>query len=231
MVPDDVVDDDPVRARKLVEQRGLADVRTSDDRDPARTADLGVRHLRRLRQRLEDGVEEVARAAAVNGRDRMRLPQPEVPERVGQCLGALVVDLVGSKYDGLAGLAEDLHHGLVVVGDADRRVDHEQHRVGERDRHFGLSTDSLGHAAGIGIPATGVDHGERPAVPVRVVRHSVAGDAGAVLDDRLAPPDDPVDQGRLAHVGPADHGQDGYRADGRVGVVGVVGDVSHRGSP
>ncbi len=57
---------------------------------------------RRLGQRGENGVEHVARAAAVQRGDRVRLPQPEVPEAVGLGLGALVVDLVGGEHDRLA---------------------------------------------------------------------------------------------------------------------------------
>jgi hypothetical protein len=75
----DVVDDDALLAGELVEQRGLADVGLADDRDPARAADL--RPLRRrLGQRGEDGVEQVAAAAAVQRRDRVRLAEAEVPQ-------------------------------------------------------------------------------------------------------------------------------------------------------
>ena len=151
--------------------------------------------------------------------DRVRLAQPEVPQPVGLGLGALVVDLVGGQHDRLAGLAQDLHDGLVGVGDADGRVDHEQHRVGEADRDLGLRGDPLGQAAGVGVPAAGVDDGEGAAVPGGVVGDPVAGHAGDVLDDRLAAADDPVDQRRLADVGAADDGQDRDRAG-----VGVVGD-------
>ena len=146
--------------------------------------------------------------------DRVRLPQPEVPQAVGLGLGALVVDLVGGQHDRLAGLAQDLDDRLVGVGDADGRVDHEQHRVGQGDRDLGLGADRLGQAAGVGVPAAGVDDGEGAAVPVGVVGDPVAGHAGDVLDDRLAAADDPVDQRGLADVGPTDDGED---RDGPVG--------------
>ena len=165
-----------------------------------------------LGQRGEDGVEHVARAAAVERGDAERLAQAEVPQAVGLGLGALVVDLVGGEDDGLARRPQDAYDGLVGVGDADHRVDHEEHGVGQRHRHLGLGADGLGHAARVGVPAAGVDHGEGAAVPVGVVVDAVAGDAGTVLDDGLAAADDPVDQGGLAHVGAAHDGQDGGRA-------------------
>ncbi len=160
-------------------------------------------------QRGEDRVEHVAGAAAVQRRDRVGLPQPEVPQPEGLGLGALVVDLVGGQHDRLAGLAQHLDDGLVVVGDPDGGVHHEEHRVGDLHRDLGLGPDAQGEALRVGVPAAGVDDGEGAAVPVGVVGHPVAGHAGDVLDDGLAPTDDPVDQGGLAHVGSADHGQHG----------------------
>ena len=79
----------------------------ADDRDPARPADLVEGLRRRLRQRSQYGVQQVARATPVQRRDGHRLAQPEVPQPVGLGLGALVVDLVGGQHDGLARLAQD----------------------------------------------------------------------------------------------------------------------------
>ena len=216
-------------AGEPVEQRGLADVGLADDRDPARSADLAEALGRRLRQRSEHGVEHVARAAAVQRGDRPRLAEPEVPQAVGLGLGALVVDLVGGQHDRLAGRAQDLDDRLVGVGDADGGVDDEEHRVGQGDRDLGLGRDPLGQAAGVGVPAAGVDDGEGAAVPVGVVGDPVPGHAGDVLDDRLAAADDPVDQRRLADVGPADDGQHRDRSEDLVPVQVVAGRVDVRG--
>ena len=207
----DVVDDDPLGAGQLVEHRGLADVGPADDRDPARAADLGLLLGRWLGQGVQDGVEHVPRAAPVQRRDRDRLSQPEVPQAVRLGLGALVVDLVGGQHDRLARLAQDLDDRFVDVGDPDGRVDDEQHRVGERDRDLGLAGDPLGQSPGIGVPAAGVDDGEGATVPDRVVGDPVTRHARHVLDDRLAAPDDPVDQRRLADVGAADDSEHRHR--------------------
>jgi hypothetical protein len=106
--------------------------------------------------------------------------------RVG--LGALVVDLVRDEHDRLAGAAQQAHDSFVVVGGTHGGVDDEQHGVGEVDGDLGL----LGHpqvdAAGVDGPAAGVDEGEAPAEPLGVVGDAVAGHAGHVLDDGLAPP-------------------------------------------
>ena len=137
------------------------------------------RLLRRLRQGGQDRVEHVAGAAAVQRRDRVRLAEAEVPEAVGLRLGALVVDLVRRQDHRAAALAQHLDDRLVGVGDADGRVDHEQHRVGQRDRDLGLGGDPLGQTLGVRVPAAGVDDREGAAVPVRVVGDPVPGHARA----------------------------------------------------
>ena len=109
---------------------------------------------------------------------------------------------------GFLRLAEHLHDAFVGGGGADGGVDDEQDGVGEFHGHLGLLGDAGVDAAGVVLPAAGVDDGEVAAVPVRRVHDAVAGDAGGVLDDGLAAAEDPVDQGGLAHVGPADDGQD-----------------------
>ena len=164
---------------------------------------------RRLGQRGEDGVEQVAGPAAVQRGDRVRLAQPEVPQRRRprpRCAGRR--PCWRPARPACRDSPQDLDDGLVVVGDADGRVDDEQHRVGEADRDLGLAGDPLGQAAGVGVPAAGVDDGEGAAGPVGVVGDPVAGDAGHVLDDGLAAADDPVDQRGLADVGAADDGED-----------------------
>ena len=80
-------------------------------------------------------------------------------------------------------------------------------------------------------PAPGVDQRERHALPVGVDELPVAGDAGLLLHDRDSLPHDPVDEGGLADVGPADDRDGGF---GHPGVergaqrVAVGGDDLHR---
>jgi hypothetical protein len=83
-------------------------------------------------------------------------------------------------------------------------------------------------AGGVDLPPTGVDEGEAPPDPLGVVGDPVAGHPGDVLDDRLAPADDAVDEGRLADVGPADHGDDRQRARCGLGLEVVVVTVEQR---
>ena len=194
------VDDDPLFAGRLVQQRRLADVRPAEDRDAARAADLVLGDRRDLGQHLHDLVEQVGDTAAVDRRDRVRLAEAEVPQRRGLGLVAGVVDLVGDEEDRLAALAQQLHDVLVGRGRPDHRVDDEQHDVAEVDRDLGLGGDGQVDAAGIGLPAAGVDEREPAIHPLGLVRHAVAGDAGGVLDDRFAAAEDAVHQRGLADV-------------------------------
>ncbi len=143
--------------------------------------------------------------------DRVRLTEAEGPEVGGVRLTAGAVDLVGTQHHGLAGLAQQSYDGLVGVRGAHLGVDDEDHGVGGLDGELGLRGHGGVDAEDVLLPAAGVDDLEAAARPLGLVGHTVTGDAGLVLDDRLAPPDDPVDQGRLADVRASDDRQDRQR--------------------
>ena len=175
------------------------------------SADLVLGDRRDVGQHLHDLVEQVGDAAAVDRRDRVRLAETQVPQRGGLGLVAGVVDLVGDEEDGLAALAEQLHDVLVGRGRADHRVDDEQHDVAEVDRDLGLRGDGRVDAAGVGLPAAGVDEREAAVHPLGLVRHAVARDARGVLDDGLAAAEDAVHERGLADVRAPDDRDDRQR--------------------
>ncbi|GMA39637.1 hypothetical protein GCM10025883_16820 [Mobilicoccus caccae] len=214
----EVVDDDPLLPGQLVEHARLAHVGTAHESHPARPATrVGTGDRRLLGQHGQHGVEHVAAAPPVQGRDRVGLTEPEGPQHRRVRLGAAVVDLVGHEDHGLTGPAQQLDDGLVGVGRTDHGVDDEHDHVGQFDGHLGLFGDAQVDARGVDLPPAGVDQGEPATGPLGVVGHPVARDAGNVLDDRLAAPEDAVDQRRLADVRAPDD-----RHDGPVGVVLVV---------
>lgn len=221
------VDHDPVLTGEPVEQAGLADVGFADQRDPAGSALGVVVDGGQLRQRVQDDVEQVAGASAVQGRDRVRLTEAHGPQLGGVGLGANAVDLVGDQDDGLGGPVQHPRGGVVDVGGADGGVHDQDDDVAGGDGLFGLRGDGGGPADGVGFPAAGVHDGELAAVPLRVIGDPVAGDAGDILDDGLPAPDQPVDQSGLADVGSPDDGHDGYRAGVGVGVG--IAEVVERG--
>ena len=161
-----------------------------------------------LREDLHDGVEDLAATPAVQGRDREGLAQPQVPQGGGVPLLGRGVDLVGGQDHRLATAAQHAHHAGIGLGDADLGIDDQQDGVGHLHGDLGLGGHGGVEAGHVHLPAAGVDDGEAAPGPLRGVGDPVAGDTGGVLNDGLAAAQDPVDQSRLAHVGPADDGQD-----------------------
>ena len=176
-------------------------------------------------QHVEHGVEQVARAATVQARHRVRLAEAEAPQRGDLLEAARVVDLRGAQQHRPVRAAQHAGRGLVDRGRADLAVDDQQDRVGGAHRGLGLRGDGGLHALGVGDPAAGVQQCEPPAVPQRVVGDAVAGHAGHVLHDRLAAAEDAVDQRRLADVRAPD---DGEHRLGRPSACVETGVVQHR---
>ena len=116
----------------------------------------------------------------------------------------LVVGLVAHHDDGRAGAAYPVGDELIVIGQADRRVDHEQHDIGLLDGCFHLPADLRVERIATRHPAAGVYDEERDVEPLGLEFLAVAGDTRLVLDDGLLAPDDAVEQRALADVRTAD---------------------------
>src|SRR5262245_59394334 len=123
------VDHDPILAGQPVEQTRLADVGLAHDGDPARAALVGLLLDQGGRQGCHDRVEQIATPPAVQGRNGVRLADSQGPQGRRLGLATLVVDLVRGQDDRLPGASQDADHGLVGVGDADGRVNDEEHGV------------------------------------------------------------------------------------------------------
>src|SRR6185369_922762 len=86
-------------------------------------------------------------------------------------------------------------------------VEHEEHRVSLPDRRLGLRHHAAGQRLGARFfEARGVDDGEVEIAETSLALPPVAGDAGPVVDQRHAPPDQAVEQRGLADVRPPDNG-------------------------
>src|SRR6202022_867935 len=90
--------------------------------------------------------------------------------------------------------------------------DHEEDHVGLLDRLLGLPADLAGERpAALGQPSTRIDDSEATPGPLDRQLLAVAGHPGLFLDDGGPLAHEPVDQRRLADVGPADDRDDGIR--------------------
>ena len=173
---------------KPVEERRLADVRATDDRD---TGDVGpvLDLLARLDlgKELHELVEQVAGAETVQRRHCEGLAQAERHERPDVAAPRFAVDLVRDQQHRALRSPQPLRDARILFGDADRRVDDEDHRVGLAHGALRLRAHLLVERGPAREPSTRVDDAELGALPLRVERLAVAGDTRELLDDRVAP--------------------------------------------
>ena len=231
----DVVDDDPLLAGELVEQRATcrrwACRRCAIRRGPPSSASARAAARAARRGRRRAGRRSRGRAARRPGSGS---PSPRFHSAAASASVRWSSTLLAARTTGLPDLRRILTtaSSASVMPTVASTTNSTASASGDRD--LGLGGDPLGQAPGVGVPAAGVDDRERAAVPVGVVGDAVAGHAGDVLDDGLAAADDPVDQRRLADVGAADDGQHRQRAGSavvgqiscqRLGHVARAGDV------
>ena len=207
----ELVDDDALAAGQRVQQGRLANVGATDEGDATRTAGRQRRGNGRLgREDLHDDVQEIAGATSMQGGNGVGLAQAKAPQvgSVGLLQGR--VHLVSGQDDRLLLGAQHLHDALVRGGDADGRIQDEDDSVSQINGDLCLLGDGTIQTLDVDLPAAGVDEREVASRPFGGVGDAIAGHAGRVLHDRLAPTKDAVDQRGLADVRPADdceHGQ------------------------
>ena len=203
--------DDPLIFHQRVQQGRFSDIRASDDReldDPC-----GGLALLLLRHGLFAAVVgkqllgQFGHAEAMLGGDRHRLAEPEFMRLDQPGLGGRALAFVGHqhkrRFQPPQGPGEVPVHGR----DAGAGVEHQQRDIGLRQRPAGLlqhiGLDTVGRHV---LQTGGIDDGECERADPAFADPAVAGDAGLVVDQRLALADQPVEQGRLAHIGAADDG-------------------------
>ena len=156
----DLVDDDALLAGQLVEQAGLADVGPAEQRDAARAADRRRPSADRATRaaRASDGVEQVAAAPAVQGRDRVGLAEPEDHSAAASASVRWSSTLLAASTTGLPARRSTLDDGLVGVG---RRRPSRRRRTARRrparSRPRPARRPGSCDALGVGLPAAGVD--------------------------------------------------------------------------
>ena len=178
-----VGDDHALRAEERVQQRRLADVRPSEDRDPDRLfADLRRPDSRQL---LDDLVEQVAGAVAVQRGERERVAEPELVELDRLEVAPGIVDLVRQHDHRLLRGAQGDCKLLVAGRDPVAGVDDEEDEVGLLDRgprlHCDLGAEGVGREV---VDAAGVDQQEVLPVPVGEKLLAIASHARGLVHDR-----------------------------------------------
>jgi hypothetical protein len=200
-----VGDDHPLLAEQRVDDARLAHV--GRPTIATRTApSSAVSSPRGPGQRLLQGREQLPRAAVVLGAGGEDLAEAEAVglEHRRLLLVARVVELGGDQPHGLGHRAQPGGHLVVARVDAVAAVDAEQHDVdvleGALDLRLDVALPAVARPEAAGV--------EQLDLAARVERHDalldVAGDPGAVVDQRLAAPEQAVEQARLADVRASD---------------------------
>ena len=205
----DVADDDAVFAENLVDDGRLADIRTADDGD----ADLvfGLVLARLLRERCDDGVEEIAEVHGVRRRNADGVAEAEAVKLIDVHLTLGAVDLVDGQDDGLLRRAQHVADFVISRREARTAIDDKQDDVGLLHRNLRLLAHGFQDmVALVELDAARVDHRELMAEPLGIEIDAVARDARHVVDDGHALLADLVEKRRLADIRPADDGNDGF---------------------
>ena len=194
-----------------IEQTGFTDIGTPDDRQLDRLLLITLLILRR--QEVEHLIQQFAGPGAVDGGDRIRLPQPEAPELRSHrqpLLGGLA--LVHRQQGGAGVRAQKLCDGFVGSGDALLTVDDHEGDAGLLECQVGLLPD-LGQKLTVVVEhqTAGVHDLEVPVSPEPVLIGAIPRHSGFVMDDRLTAAAQTIDQRGLADVGTSDDRNDGTR--------------------
>src|SRR5215468_8471883 len=141
----------------------------------------------------------------------------------------LAFGLVGDQHHRLVGAPCKIGEGAVGGREAYARIDHEHQRIGLRDRGFRLLLHPRRQRAlGALVETRGVDDGEGEIAELALALAAVAGDAGQIIDQRKLLPDQPVEQRRLADIGPADDGD--RERHGTISSAGFAAPVNATGN-
>ena len=115
--------------------------------------------------------------------------------------------LVGNEDDRLATAAHAPRELTVRRRHAGARVKHEEHDIRVIDRHFGLRTHARFEAVALDVVEAGrVEDAEPQVTEACFTLAAVTGDAGLVIDEGDLAADQPVEEGRLANIGPPHDG-------------------------
>ena len=196
-----IIDHGTFLVSQLIQQRRLADVRSTDQRHTAqmgRSKETGG--FLSLLQRIQGSVKQFANTATVHGGNAIRLPQAHLPEFSGQIFALTIINLVHRQRDRLAGGAQHLDNALVGVGKTNLAIHHKHHSVCKLNGDLRLGCDGGLDTFDVGFPATGINQLEIGAGPFSIVAHTVSSHAGSVFHHSSATAENTVHQRGLTDI-------------------------------
>jgi hypothetical protein len=150
-------------------------------------------------------VEQLVNAVAVFGGNGKQGVKAQLIELLRQQFALRNVDLVDRHRYGLSEAAQQCRQLAIGGGEFAPAVDQEHDLAGLFQRQARLFENfARDDAVLVGKQPAGVDEFEPLALVLGDAADPVARDAGLIADDRPPAPDDAIEQGGLADVGPAD---------------------------
>ena len=198
--------DHPLLLSQAVHERALSHVPPPDHRQL---------HLRefcrglldaggRLGQTGENRLDKCLTVAVLPGAHDQRLAETERGKLVGMVVEFGIVGLVGNEQHGHADAANAGGNLVVVRHQTTADIDDEQDDRGLAQACLDLGIDAGGEAVGIiEAHAAGVDEIDRPALQREPLHESIPRHARCRVLDRDPLLDEPVEEGRLADIRPA----------------------------
>ena len=204
-----IADNDPLLSQHLVHQGGLANVGTSNDRD---SQFIGLLlFLGFLGEGPHHGIQQVTDIHGVGGRQSYGVTQAQIVKLVNIHGLLWAVNLVHPQDNGLLGMAQELCHFLIGVGQATASVHQKEYDVGFLHGQLCLLAHGLQDmVALIKLNAPGVNHGELMVQPLGIHIDAVTGDAGHIVHDGDALLANLVEQGGLAYIGAPHYSHYGF---------------------
>ena len=197
--PGDRSHDVALLAQQGVRERRFADVRAAYDGDVGQVFVLFGDGFHG--KRGQDGVHQVARAAARHRRDAVGVAQSQCVELVRRVYLVVVVDFVADEDHFFRRAAQDVGHQHVEVGDAGPYLHEEEDHVRLVDGQQHLTADFvLENILRIDGVSTRIDDRKLLAVPVGLAVMAVAGGSGRRIDDGLPLAHEAVEEGTFADV-------------------------------
>ncbi len=202
--------DHPVLAEQQVDQGRFADIGAPEKSEP----DGIVRQVeggRLLRQGIDQAVHQGRKTVIMLRRDDPERRHTEFVKRRQQFLLLLrPVDLVDHIEGFFADPAQQFDHFVIGRQHPLLAIQQKKNDIGLVDGGHCLAADGGDHFIGrIVVDAAGVDQDKRPVSPEDPLVVTISGHARGRVDDGFARSGNPVEQGRLADIGPADQGDDG----------------------
>ena len=149
------------------------------------------------------------------GGDRIEGLDAEAMEFVQMHLKRFAVDLVDHEKDRLGQGPQDLDHFPIVRRHPGPAVQHQHHGIGIVDGHMHLLADLGGKGIFIRFgKAAGVHQGKHPIVPGSILVNAITGHPRKIIHQGVPASGHPVEEGRFAHIGPANDGHDGFGGHG-----------------